>query len=404
MTTVFGWWDWDTESPSLVNRVTGESVVFSGEFRDPDLVQPDETWLRFDYRHKEVTFPVLVEAFQVKKQHQKNRLLRAGEIGQTVWRLDYRRSWALAKRERGIEGAHPPYGLWRRIDDCVSDALACWPESDAISKGFAEKLRFDGAWLDGAWSAKTQRWERRFYDPKGSDDVEDYSPWLMPLDAPAPSPFEFHDLRGPPSGADPLIAENPVLLTGLEFDDPELRFRPKLPEDSDLTQLAGRAPHLLSGNGRRLLYPYFGQTQKPEGTTGHWSPLFSLLYVDDRITTACSAKVAGPNAACNLWTLGTAGHKMQLRQNEQDPSSQLIPGHLPPGKPEHWRRPPTPSRALWRQIQWDLVGGWCAWPGTAAHHPRWLPPLALEKVDGVLTSSGYRGGRWLIATDFTVIS
>ena len=125
--------------------------------------------------------------------------------------------------------------------------------------------------------------------------------------------------------------------------------------------------------------------------------------MDECITIACTAKVARRNAACNLWALGTAGHKMHLRRNDQNPSFQLIPGHLPADKPEHWRRPPTPSRALWRQIQWDLAGGWCAWPGTAAHHPRWHPPLALEKVDGVLTSSGYRGGRWLIATHFSVM-
>src|SRR3546814_1799618 len=44
-----------------------------------------------------------------------------------------------------------------------------------------------------------------------------------------------------------------------------LRLRPKLPSGNPLTGLAGRTPYLLSADERRLLYPFYGETEAERG-------------------------------------------------------------------------------------------------------------------------------------------
>ena len=43
----------------------------------------------------------------------------------------------------GADAELPPYGLWRRVDDALFDALACWPPTDR--RGRSRRASFPGA-------------------------------------------------------------------------------------------------------------------------------------------------------------------------------------------------------------------------------------------------------------------
>ena len=377
MQTVFGWWDWDAEAPGMVNRVTGERVVYRGRAREEVLLPDRETWLRFDYLHSELTFPLLVQEVPGRE-----------ELGEdkTTWQLDYRRSAALWRRETGASEPHPSYGVWRRIDDCVSDALACWPESQMSIKPVAAFVHLDGGWLNGAWSERMTRSEERLVIPeKREPDDEDYNPWLFPLDAPSPSPFAFYDCKSTKRTEERRIEDNPVLLKGLEFSDARWLFEPKLSLDAPLAQLEGRTAYLLSRDEKRLLYPYWADTETRR-EPGHWGVSFRLLYVDEYILFSMQAVPMKQSSQGAMWRIFGTTRGLTLRSDKLSPAYFIRPrGNLFP----------LLSRPLWQQLRWAITDAWCAWDGTEARHAHWLKQLTLLRANGVDLQEGFRGGIWL---------
>src|SRR3546814_9941189 len=108
---------------------------------------------------------------------------------------------------------HPAFGTWRRVDDCVTDALACWPESEAVGTDRASYVRFDGGWLNGTWNDTLSRKETRLVVPaKTQPDGDDCNSWLVPLEAPPPSPFQFHDFLPLRNGSEDWGIDKPLLL------------------------------------------------------------------------------------------------------------------------------------------------------------------------------------------------
>ena len=385
MQTVFGWWDWDAEALGMVNRVTGERVVYLGRAREEVLLPDRETWLRFDYLHSELTFPLLVQEVPGREWSDGDK---------TAWQLDYRQSAALWRRETGTSELHPSYGIWRRVDDCVSDALACWPENEITIGSLAANVHLDGGWLNGAWRGEAKRAESRLMIHDRLDpDEHDYSPWLIPLDTPPPSPFVFHDYRPARPEDNKRILENPVLLKSLTFGDSEWRFNPKLPPDAPLTQLEGRTAYLLSQDQHRLLYIYFGDTER-QRKGGHWSPLFKLLYIDDRVVVPGPASPGQQSETGAMWSTSPFLSGFELRSDKPDSAFTVQP---------RADFPPRPSRALWLHIRWGIAEGWCAWDGSEARHTDWLGRLSLRRADGIrLANGGYRGGRWATPADLIV--
>lgn len=200
MVKVFGWWDFDPEKETLINRVTGESVRFIGR-----LAQKDH-WLKFQYEHEGVAFPIIVEKIDAPcndieygpHDRGKNTDSRMPTLG-IVWKINYIRSAKAWQQEFGRDSIFPGYGLWRRVDDCVIDALYFWPERE--NSGLPPvRIAALGGWLNGKWDAN---WERVFgYAVKDihrllRTDLEDEPPvaeaWLFPLDEPAPPPWKFID-------------------------------------------------------------------------------------------------------------------------------------------------------------------------------------------------------------------
>ncbi|MET0530357.1 MAG: hypothetical protein ABW003_18820, partial [Microvirga sp.] len=72
------------------------------------------------------------------------------------WSIDHSASAVEWRRSCGTRAEIPPYGLWRRVDDALFDALACWPPSEAVGP---EPSRIDswGGWFNGEWSPRLRR-------------------------------------------------------------------------------------------------------------------------------------------------------------------------------------------------------------------------------------------------------
>jgi hypothetical protein len=142
---LFGWWLFDTETSAIMHETTGQVVRHVGrpDLRDLGLSESqNRIWMRFEYSDSDIRFPILIEWRNIPSKIHGRPL---------VWRVDYVRSAALWKREKGVSSDHLPYGLWCRVDDCLTDALASWPAHPKTGAK-PQYIGFNAGWLNGAWT------------------------------------------------------------------------------------------------------------------------------------------------------------------------------------------------------------------------------------------------------------
>lgn len=371
---VFGWWDWDAETPALVNRVTGERLAFCGKFQDTELVPSDEHWLRFDYLHPELSFPLLV----------RERLVDLSRHGiKTAWTADYEKSVALWRRESRARTIAPPYGAWRRIDDCATDALACWPETACVREPLRGNVVFRGGWLNGEWAVEWQRQYDRLPQQRSIQPtpVEPDS-WLQPLNESPPSRWTYHPFVPQGQTGTTATLEAEVFLRGLLIEGKGSQRRLVLPADVPLNTLEGRTAYLLTEDGGRLLYPMAGETD-PMRSIGHSSPQFRLLYADKDVVCELFGRPLGKGVGSVEWKFSSAPVSLASRS----PGAAAVVGGT------GWVDSAPLPRRLWLRIQWTLFDAWSQWRGTDARSPQWLDALHLQGANAVAVSAGYRGGQ-----------
>jgi hypothetical protein len=165
-------------------------------WRGPQALLPvaanGKTWIRYDYLHDGVLYPLLAEQRQVKYALN----LPYGEVEpvrqRRVLHIDHIASASLWRTELGQAAKMPAWGLWRRIDDAVIDALCCWPETETFGPS-PDEVCLSGGWINGEWRsalyrrhlnalrlhALRKRWQ--------SEVVDDANYWLPPLDASPPA-------------------------------------------------------------------------------------------------------------------------------------------------------------------------------------------------------------------------
>jgi hypothetical protein len=155
-----GWWMFDAETQTLINRVSDQRIRLESLVdgtRGSLLRSPASgpARLRFSYQDAEVRYPVLVTARYDTYggpgyDHRDRRRLSLS------WSIDHLGSAAEWRRSFGADAEIPPYGLWRRVDETLFDALACWPSSEATGP---EPSRIDswGGWLNGVWPPRLRR-------------------------------------------------------------------------------------------------------------------------------------------------------------------------------------------------------------------------------------------------------
>jgi len=154
-----GWWTFDAETQTLINRVSDQRIRFESAVDDAgSLLHPPASGparLRFSYQDADIRYPVLVTARYETYggpgfDHGDSDRLSLG------WSIDHVASAMEWCRSYGADADIPPYGLWRRVDDALFDALACWPSNEAAGP---EPDRIDswGGWLNGAWSPRLKK-------------------------------------------------------------------------------------------------------------------------------------------------------------------------------------------------------------------------------------------------------
>ncbi len=160
MSYAFGWWDFvevDGE-PQMVCRDSDERVVMVRDLEEPWLAKaiaehpkrPESRWRRFEYRHEEFWFPLIVNWVP-----EEGRILVDYNLSSKLWRL-----------ETNAETEHPPYapyGGWVRVDDMVPDAFWCWPRG-MLANLLHEEEQLKKSWgicLIGKWHC--DRWEPVFF-------------------------------------------------------------------------------------------------------------------------------------------------------------------------------------------------------------------------------------------------
>ena len=146
---LLGWWLFDAGKYQIIHATTGQVLRFVGHSNSgPGLTESgNRIWMSFEYRDRDISFPLVIEWRNVPSTAGGRPL---------VWRVDYIRSAGLWRVETNAQQAFPPYGLWRRVDDFLTDALACWP---AHPKTGAKpgRIAFNGGWLNGSWTSALYR-------------------------------------------------------------------------------------------------------------------------------------------------------------------------------------------------------------------------------------------------------
>lgn len=130
--------------------------------------------------------------------------------------------------------AAPTYGLWRRLDDFLSDALLCW-QGDNVTR-----IIITGGWVGCSWSNNLERtFILRTKIVWGDDTLPNEKPLLFPLSMPAPDAWQLHDVDEPES-----IAE-------LQYTLYENTHAPYLPKAIKPSGFQGKVPYLMREDGNR---------------------------------------------------------------------------------------------------------------------------------------------------------
>ena len=157
MSYSFGWWDFveNGSETEMVCRDSNERIVMVGSLAEPWLAKamaehperPADRWMRFEYRHEEFWFPLIVNWVP-----EEGRILVDYNLSSELWRI-----------ETNAETEYPPYGGWIRVDDMVPDAFWCWPGSFFDNTFDSKEVAKDdwGICLIGKWHGG--KWEKQYF-------------------------------------------------------------------------------------------------------------------------------------------------------------------------------------------------------------------------------------------------
>lgn len=261
--STYGWYDYTDDKGSMVNRITGQSLIFEscleldanvmnlGSWSERASLPPVKLKLdaaripkiyRYRYRYKdsEVDMPVVFEKAQ-------------GVL------LDYHDMFLMV----------PTYGLWRRLDDFLTDALQCWlPGADESMRVI---LYVNGGYRQGVWDSTF----RRRYLERNKLHLSDMSkgnicePYVSSLGRPTPSKWLYNDYAPPHQ-----LPKLPVFLD----DGFDVNF---LGQESILPHIEGKVPYLSRTDGKAFIFPS-GSHLVPRRGHGSISRVY-YTYVDEEL-------------------------------------------------------------------------------------------------------------------------
>lgn len=245
----FGCWDFEENgAPMMVNRLSGERIIRRGPLTKG--VAPDDgPWFRFDYVHSELRYPLAIKW-----------ALEQREIV-----VDHNLSARLWRETTHAPGSHPSYGAFVRVDDCIIDAILCYPEvaRRIRSQDTGGIIRRIGGWTSEGWNetlcladllhshgdpAIQQSFDRPDWPRKQSPIA------LRPLDAQPRSDWKYMELPRDCSwrGVD--------LFPNREdyYSKAEHEYRSALslkPIEFDRISVGGLVPQIRAGDDEAIVFP-----------------------------------------------------------------------------------------------------------------------------------------------------
>lgn len=329
----YGWWSYDSDTRTMQNDVTGQTVT---EHRLDSSGRK-----RIVYRDADVRYTL----YATRNFH----------LGDSEWmtlRVDYDES---AKRQSTVSFLRkeiPSYGLWRRIDDCITDALLVWPDPENEGR---RRVQFDlkGGWLNGEWKTK---WIRRFsndsFRPCSPSGDEPQSMKLVSLDMKPPKRWTF---------VDAAITELPR-FEGLSVGDMKWDTV-RLPSDVKPTGFETAVPHLMRGDGEAHFIPMSIDPGWAYGERYTADPL--VLYFDPDVVCVFSFSDGVGESICgNYFPFRTHSFR------QENPPSELIPikklrareeiNELGERERVEWMTQEL-SRGMWDHFYRTILDGFSCW-------------------------------------------
>jgi hypothetical protein len=296
----------------------------------------------------------------------------------------------------------PPYGLWRRVDDTMFDALACWPATEAAGP---EPSRIDawGGWINGVWSPRLRRVAEGRAE-KNTPVESDLRPFVQPLGT-APLSWQFVDADRAVACAS--LAGVQTLRSGRQF----------LARSAALTGFEAAIPHLRRIDGKAVMFPY--EVQSTLDKDGYYVARTRFFYADQDVFF----RLEGRSWTRSKGWPGIWEFELQeltdLGVRQAPDKSEFPAGLVCSRRVYDWRGPylqPLPRLA--QRLTGALIDGWLSWSGSRLRlldDPKklaWLasqgapppvPPLAKSGIDldakGLVTvKGGYHGGRFVERT------
>jgi hypothetical protein len=327
----YGWFEFSEQPRAITNYLTGQRLaIISSKTFDTTAVH------RCSVHDPGLALPITFTLQLAWNGHQFQ-----------LW-MDYNEMFSGA----------PAYALWRRIDDFLADALACWPDYILSDGGLS--LVMCGGWRGSRWQQELQRkfssgkvaeFAIRDRAPKKlSESYTLATPFLMPLEAPTPPGWRYVDQPT----TEPKIALPFQYIEGLNI--------PFIDAAAPLQMFKGRTPYLEREDGAAWIFP---SHLEPDSHRGE-SPLTNLWYTYLDPQLFLSFRSHETYRGLELAYVLDYGFR-RFPPPEQLWTAEIFGKAIPATTP---RLPPEDYRhhgsylgySVWRELAASLGDAWPSWP------------------------------------------
>lgn len=216
----YGWYEYGTEPWSMRNTRTGQSIFAQSSIKETEKAKFLHSWTNddkntfFSKHHRGKDFDASFEIKLIYKDADMSKIVPITILtyedevrGKATPNEKYFPSeltivinYNLLLEDSSFLTIENFYGRWRRVDDFLTDALVCWP--DTIFDERPNKLIIVGGWSQGQWTPDLKRTitcPRIKLAESASQPIAESA--IVPLDIRPPQKWHYIDKENPKAGA-----------------------------------------------------------------------------------------------------------------------------------------------------------------------------------------------------------